>query len=75
MDSESFSFEKNLEEIRALVEKLQKGIGTFDEQLALMKEGMERIKQSHAFLDQSELKIEQLIKGNWEEFPSEPPGN
>ena len=71
METDSFSFEKNLEDIRALVEKLQKGTGTFDEQLTLMQEGLERIKQSHAYLDQAELKIEQLIKGNWEEFPSE----
>ncbi|MEM6629221.1 MAG: exodeoxyribonuclease VII small subunit [Bacteroidota bacterium] len=75
MEAESFSFEKNLEKIRSLVEILQKGSGTFDEQLDVMQEGLERIKQSHAYLDEAEMKIEQLIKGNWEEFPSDTSGN
>ena len=69
--AEEFSLEKNLEKIREIVDKLHKGIGDFDEHVALMKEGLDKIKQAHEYLDQTELKIEQFVAGNWEAFPTD----
>ena len=69
MEEKDFSLEKNIEKIREIVERLQKGMENFDEHLALMKEGLDRIKKTHEYLDQTELRIEQLVEGNWEEFP------
>ena len=72
MAEDSFSLEKNLQQIRALLDRLQKETLSFDEHLALMQEGMERIKSCHDYLDQAELKIQQLQSGEWNEFPSDP---
>ena len=57
-----FSLEKKLEEIRQLVEKMQRGVSDFDQQVDLFKQGNQLIKECREYLDKSELKIEQLIK-------------
>ena len=46
MEEKDFSLEKNIEKIREIVERLQKGMENFDEHLALMKEGLDRIKKN-----------------------------
>jgi exodeoxyribonuclease VII small subunit len=60
---EKFSLEKKLEEIRQLVEKMQRGVSDFDQQVDLFKQGNHLIKECRDYLDKSELKIEELIKG------------
>ena len=59
----TFSLEKKLTEIRALVEKMQKGITDFDEQVASFKEGNDMIEECRKYLDASELKIRKLVDG------------
>ena len=64
MSKESkFSLEEKLTEIRELVEKMQKGVSDFDKQVELFKRGNDLIKECREYLDVSELKIEELIKG------------
>lgn len=61
---ETFSLEKKLTEIRALVEKMQKGITDFDEQVALFRQGNDMIEECRKYLDASELKIRKLVEGD-----------
>ena len=64
MSKESkFSLEEKLTQIRDLVEKMQKGVSDFDKQVELFKQGNDLIKECREYLDASELKIEELIKG------------
>lgn len=72
MDKEKFSLEEKLEALRALVEKMQKGVSDFDKQVALFKEGNGLIKECRDYLNGAELEIKQLIKGEMKPFdPSE----
>ena len=66
-----FSLEENLEEIRQIVEKMQKGVSDFDNQLALFKKGTALIEKCRNYLNDSELKVEQLIQGKEEPFSTE----
>ncbi len=61
---EKFSLEEKLTEIRLLVDKMQKGVSDFDKQVDLFKKGNLLIKECRDYLDKSELKIEELIKGD-----------
>jgi exodeoxyribonuclease VII small subunit len=58
-----FSLEATLEEIRGLIEKMQKGVADFDEQLALFKRGNDLIGASRAYLEEAELKVQELVEG------------
>ena len=58
-----FSLEKSLEEVRQLIERMQKGVADFDEQLALFQRGNELIKASRAYLEEAELKVQELVEG------------
>ena len=66
-----FSLEKKLEELRALVEKMQKGVADFDKQVSLFKDGTQIIRECRAYLDQSELQVQQLISGELKNFEEE----
>lgn len=70
MDKEKFSLEEKLEALRTLVEKMQKGISDFDQQVALFKEGNALIKECRGYLNGAELEIKQLIKGELKPFDS-----
>ena len=72
MEEAPFSLEKSLEEIRRTVETMQKGVGDFDEQIALFTRGTELIQACRKYLDSAEMKVQQLIEGKPEEmdFPS-----
>ena len=69
--TEKFSLEDTLAEIRAIVERMQKGVSDFDQQIALFQEGTRLIKESRTYLDESELQIQQLIDGKLEDIPRE----
>jgi len=68
MDTEKFSLEEKLEELRILVEKMQKGISDFDQQVALYKEGSKLIHTCREYLNGAELEIKQLIDGELKPF-------
>ncbi|GAB4409575.1 MAG: hypothetical protein OHK0039_13370 [Bacteroidia bacterium] len=65
---ENFSLETNIEELRRLVEQMQKGVSDFDKQVALFRRGMALIQQCRTYLDASELQVKQLIDGSMEDF-------
>lgn len=65
---QEFSLEDKLSEIRKIVEKMQKGVSDFDQQLALFGEGNLLIKECQAYLDKAELKIQQLVNEKTEDF-------
>lgn len=68
MKEEKFSLEENLEALRVLVEKMQKGMSDFDQQVALFKEGSQLIKSCRDYLNGAELEIQQLINGEEKPF-------
>ncbi|MEZ4827527.1 MAG: exodeoxyribonuclease VII small subunit [Bacteroidia bacterium] len=59
---EKFSLEDKLAEIRALVEKMQKGISDFDQQVTLFKKGNELIESCRKYLEAAEMEIEKLME-------------
>ena len=65
---ESFSLEKNILRIRQILDQLQKGTTEFDQHFKLFNEGLSLIKLCQEYLDQSELKIQQLVNDEWEDF-------
>lgn len=71
MAKEKFSLEEKLEDLRSLVEKMQKGVSDFDQQVALFKEGSQLIKECRGYLNGAELEIKQLIKGEMKPFGEE----
>jgi len=70
MSEEKFSLEDKLESLRILVEKMQKGVSDFDQQVTLFKEGNKLIKECRDYLNGAELEIQQLIKGELKPFDS-----
>lgn len=64
IESESFSLEKKLEELRAVLEQMQKGMTDFDEQMRLFKHGQTLINECRDYLQDAELQVEQLLEGN-----------
>lgn len=68
---EKISLEKNLAEIRKIVEKMQKGVSDFDQQMTLFKEGTRLIDVCREYLNESELKVQQLIQGKESPFSAE----
>jgi exodeoxyribonuclease VII small subunit len=58
-----FSLEEKLTELRRLVEKMQQGVSDFDRQVELFRQGMELIGQCRGYLDQAELRVQQLVSG------------
>ena len=59
----SFSLEQKLTELRTLVEKMNQGVSDFDKQVELFQQGTKLIEECREYLDQSEMKIQQLIDG------------
>jgi exodeoxyribonuclease VII small subunit len=68
-DTSEFSLEKTLVELRQLVEQMQKGVNDFDQQVKLFEQGQTLIKDCRTYLDEAELQVEQLIEGNYQDFP------
>jgi exodeoxyribonuclease VII small subunit len=54
-------FEKALEELEALVEKLESGGLALDQSLADFKRGIELTRQCQAVLDRAQQSVEQLL--------------
>lgn len=59
-----FSYDKTLERIQAIAERMQSGDIDFAESMALFKEGTALIAQCQRFLDESELVIKQVAEQN-----------
>lgn len=59
-----FSLEKQLAEIRSIVETLQEGTADFDAQMDMFKRGQKLITDCQAYLDKAELDIQQLVDGD-----------
>ncbi len=60
--NDEYSLEEQLSRLRHLLEQMQKGVGDFDEQLTLFKEGQEIVKAARTYLDKAELQVQQLIE-------------
>ena len=65
---DDFSLEKQLAEIRGIVEKMQQGTVDFDEQITMFKKGQTLIKNCQEFLNKAEMEIQQLVDGELEDF-------
>lgn len=59
--SELPDFEKSLDELETLVEKMEQGELTLEESLAHFERGMALSKRCQAALDDARLKVEQLL--------------
>ena len=70
-ESNTFSLEETLSQLRKLVDDMQKGVGDFDQQIALFQKGQTLIKASREYLDKSELQVQQLIGGELQDFSGE----
>lgn len=62
-ETKEFSLEKSLQEIRDILDKMQKGISDFDEQMALFKRGNELVEECRKYLESAEMTIQQLVDG------------
>ena len=58
-----FSLEKSLETLQSIIGQMQQGVGNFDEQMELFKQGMKLIEDSRAYLKEADMQITQLIDG------------
>lgn len=63
MEEPRFSLEDKLNEIRAIIEKMQKGVSDFDRQIELFEQGAQAIQACRAYLDGAEMQVQQLIEG------------
>ncbi|MCI4666608.1 MAG: exodeoxyribonuclease VII small subunit [Bacteroidia bacterium] len=63
-DEKDFSLEDNLQEIRDILEKMQRGISDFDKQMELFKRGKALVSGCRDYLDGAEMTIQQLVNGN-----------
>ena len=58
-----FSFEETLTEVQKLVADMQKGVSDFDHQVSMFKKGKSLIADCHAYLNEAEMEIKQLLNG------------
>ncbi|MDP5171222.1 MAG: exodeoxyribonuclease VII small subunit [Bacteroidia bacterium] len=58
---ETFSLEEKLENLRKILEQMQKGMSDFDRQMALFKQGQLLISECRQYLDKAELQVDQLL--------------
>ncbi len=59
---EDFSLEEKLEELRILLDQMQKGMTDFDQQMALFRHGQSLIAACRKHLDATELLVEQILQ-------------
>jgi len=62
MSQQTFSFEKNLEKLKEIVENLESGGLSLKESLEKFQNGIGIIKQCYKELETAELKIETIMK-------------
>ena len=60
------SFEEYIEELESIVQKIELGQLTLDENLELYEKGMKLVRICNQKLEESECKIEQIVKRNGE---------
>ena len=60
-NEKSFSLEEKLEELRKILEQMQKGMSDFDEQMSLFRRGQELIGVCREYLQEAELQVDQLL--------------
>lgn len=58
-----FSLEQTLETLQGIISRMQEGVGNFDEQMELFKQGMTLIESGRAYLKEADMQITQLING------------
>ena len=61
--TEKKTFEKSLERLTAIADKLEEGDATLDESLALYEEGIGLLKSCNEALENAEKKLESIKKG------------
>ena len=70
---EPFSYEETKRRIEQILEQLQKGGHSLDENLRLFEEGSRHIRECELWLEQARLKVNQVIRNqdgySLEEFP------
>lgn len=62
-ETESFSLEEKLKEIREILQKMQVGANDFDENIKLFEQGKALIDACRKYLDTAEVSVKQLIGG------------
>ncbi|MEO0898843.1 MAG: exodeoxyribonuclease VII small subunit [Bacteroidota bacterium] len=67
-EEKAFSLEESLQEIRDILEEMQKGISDFDKQMKLFKRGNELVDSCRKYLDAAEMSIQQLVDGELKEL-------
>ncbi len=71
LQKDEFSLEDALSEVKQIVQRMQKEINDFDEQISLFTRGNELIQSCQEYLDKAEWKVEQLIDGDLSNFTSD----
>lgn len=70
------SFERDLQRLEQIVQRLEEGNLALDESLRLYEEGIEAFRRCQKILNEAELKVRKLIRtteGELREEPFEPP--
>ena len=61
--SKKKTYEQNIKRLEEIAEKIEEGDLDLDKTVALYEEGSLLAKECHAFLNQTELKINKLVNG------------
>lgn len=64
-------FEKNINELKEIVEKLEKGDVSLDDSIELFEKGMRLAKDAGEALDKAEKRVKMLLNGQEEDFSPE----
>jgi len=67
-----FDFEKSLDDLEGIVQKLEAGKLSLDESLKLFEQGVELARRCKTALDAAELKVSKLVKDKEGLFDEEP---
>lgn len=66
---DDFSLEQHLKDLRQLVDQMQQGVNDFDQQVKLFQQGQAMVKACRDYLEGAELQVQQLIEGEYQDFP------
>ncbi len=65
---ENLTFEEAMAQLQALVETMEKGDGTLEENLALYERGMKLVAYCNQLLEEADMRVQELLP-NGDEIP------
>ncbi len=67
-EMENLTFEEAMAQLQALVETMEKGDGTLEENLALYERGMKLVAYCNQLLEEADMRVQELLP-NGDEIP------